>query len=318
MTLNTPSSGMVINWLILITLGVIWGASFLGVEFALTEFGPITLAAGRVSAAALILLVIALVYGDGLPRFQTATDRRTWLHCLGMALFTNVIPFCLLSWGQQFVTSGFAGISMAVVPLFVLPLSHFLVPGELMSRIKIIGFLFGFAGVVLLIGGDKILASAAPSPLMFTAQLACITASSCYAIGSIITRLCPPVSALSFAAAGLTLGGIILIPAALMIEGVPNASFGTAFAGLAYLAIFPTAIATILLTILIRRAGPPFLSLVNYQVPVWAVVIGALVLDEALPSHFLMALAVILTGLFIAQLGRRRVIAASIPNPPAS
>jgi len=317
MTLNTPSSGMVLNWLILITLGVIWGASFLGVELALTGFGPITLAAGRVSAAALILLVIALVYGDGLPRFQTATDRRIWLHCLGMALFTNAIPFCLLSWGQQVVTSGFAGICMAVVPLFVLPLSHFLVPGELMSRIKIIGFLFGFAGVVLLIGGDKILASAAPSALIFAAQLACITASSCYAIGSIITRLCPPVSALSFAAAGLTLGGIILIPVALLVEGLPNASFGTAFAGLAYLAVFPTAIATILLTILVRRAGPPFLSLVNYQVPVWAVVIGALVLDEALPGHFLMALAVILTGLFIAQLGRRRVIAESIPKPPA-
>ena len=70
MTLNTPFSGMVINWLILITLGVIWGASFLGVELALTGFGPITLAAGRVSAAALILLVIALVYGDGLPGFK--------------------------------------------------------------------------------------------------------------------------------------------------------------------------------------------------------------------------------------------------------
>jgi len=318
MTLNTPPSGMVINWLILITLGVIWGASFLGVELALTGFSPITLAAGRVSAAALILLVIALVYGDGLPRFQTATDRRIWLHCLGMALFTNAIPFCLLSWGQQVVTSGFAGISMAVVPLFVLPLSHFLVPDELMSRIKIIGFLFGFAGVVLLIGGDKILASAAPSPLIFAAQIACIMASSCYAIGSIITRLCPPVSALSFAAAGLTLGGIILIPVALLIEGVPNASFDTAFAGLAYLAVFPTAIATILLTILVRRAGPPFLSLVNYQVPVWAVVIGAVVLDEALPGHFLLALAVILTGLFIAQLGRRRAIAESIPKPPAS
>jgi drug/metabolite transporter (DMT)-like permease len=206
---------------------------------------------------------------------------------------------------------------MAVVPLFVLPLSHFLVPGELMNRIKVIGFLFGFAGVVLLIGGNKILASATPTPLMFTAQLACITASSCYAIGSIITRLCPPVSALSFAAAGLTIGGIILIPVALLIEGVPNISFGTAFAGLAYLAVFPTAIATILLTILVRRAGPPFLSLVNYQVPVWAVVIGALVLDEALPGHFLMALAVILTGLFIAQLGRYRVITERIPKPPA-
>ena len=306
MRIPTPTPAMIINWSILITLGAIWGASFLGVELALTGFGPVTIAAGRVSAAGLILVVVAIAYGDGLPHFRTATDRRIWVHCLGMALFTNAIPFCLLSWGQQIVTSGFAGISMAVVPLFVLPLSHFLVPGELMSRIKIAGFLFGFIGVALLIGGDKILVNTTPSPLMFTAQLACITASACYAIGSIITRLCPPVSALSFAAAGLMLGGIILIPAALIIDGVPHLPGGVAFAGLAYLAIFPTAIATILLTVLVRRTGPPFLSLVNYQVPVWAVVIGAIVLDEALPGHFLMALAVILSGLFIAQLGRRR------------
>ena len=66
MTLNAHPSGMVINWLILITLGVIWGASFLGVELALTEFGPITLAAGRVSAAALILL--CLLYTSPSPR----------------------------------------------------------------------------------------------------------------------------------------------------------------------------------------------------------------------------------------------------------
>ena len=60
-------------------------------------------------------------------------------------------------------------------------------------------------------------------------------------------------------------------------------------------------------TILVRRAGPPFLSLVNYQVPVWAVIIGAVILNETLPGHFLMALAVILAGLFISQLGWRRV-----------
>jgi drug/metabolite transporter (DMT)-like permease len=95
---------------------------------------------------------------------------------------------------------------------------------------------------------------------------------------------------------------------ALIFEGVPrNIDFGIALAGLAFLAVFPTAMATILLTILVRRAGPPFLSLVNCQVPVWAVIIGAVILNETLPGHFLMALAVILAGLFISQLGWRRV-----------
>ena len=289
----------------LAALGFIWGGSFLGVEIGLTGFGPVTVAAGRVACAALILLAYAFLFGHGLPRIKTKTDKRIWMHCFGMALFTNALPFSLLSWGQQTVTSGFAGISMAVVPLFVLPLSHFLVPGESLSRVKIIGFLFGFAGVVLLVGGDKIFAGQPQTPMLLTAQFACVAASCCYAIGSIITRLCPPVSTVSYAACGLMLGGLMLVPLAIFIEGVPQAPGIMAIAGIGYLALFPTAVATILLTIVVRRAGPPFLSLVNYQVPIWAVIIGATVLGEALPGHFLMALGIILGGLFISQWRRR-------------
>jgi len=289
----------------LAALGFIWGGSFLGVEIGLTGFGPITVAAGRVAVAALILLAYAYLFGSGLPRIKTKTDKRVWLHCFGMALFTNALPFSLLSWGQQTVTSGFAGISMAVVPLFVLPLSHFLVPGEILSRAKIIGFLFGFAGVVLLVGGDKIFAGQPQTPMLLMAQLACVAASCCYAIGSIITRLCPPVSTVSYAACGLMLGGFMLVPMAIWIEGMPQMPGIMAIFGVGYLAVFPTAVATILLTIVVRRAGPPFLSLVNYQVPVWAVIIGATVLGEALPGHFLMALGIILGGLFISQWRRR-------------
>jgi len=289
----------------LAALGFIWGGSFLGVEIGLTGFGPITVAAGRVAVAALILLAYAYLFGSGLPQIKTKTDKRIWLHCFGMALFTNALPFSLLSWGQQAVTSGFAGISMAVVPLFVLPLSHFLVPGEILSRAKIIGFLFGFAGVVLLVGGDKIFAGQPQTPMLLMAQLACVAASCCYAIGSIITRLCPPVSTVSYAACGLMLGGFMLVPMAIWIEGMPQMPGIMAIFGVGYLAVFPTAVATILLTIVVRRAGPPFLSLVNYQVPVWAVIIGATVLGEALPGHFLMALGIILGGLFISQWRRR-------------
>ena len=65
------------------------GGSFLGVEISLIGFGPITVAAGRVTMAALILLVYTCIFGDGLPRFSSKTDKRVWVHCLGMALFTN-------------------------------------------------------------------------------------------------------------------------------------------------------------------------------------------------------------------------------------
>ena len=291
-----------LNWIMLAALGFIWGGSFLSVEISLAGFGPITVAASRVTIAAITLLLYAYIFGDGLPQISSKKDKRVWLHCLGMALFTNALPFSLLSWGQQTVTSGFAGVSMALVPLFVLPLSHKLVPGEKLSRAKVTGFLFGFLGVVLLIGGGKIFANQSFTPILLLAQIACVTASCCYAIGSVITKLCPPVSTVSYASCGLMLASFMLIPTALWFEGVPKSPNSLAITSIIYLALFPTAIATILLTILVRRAGPPFLSLVNYQVPIWAVVIGAAVLGETLPGHFLIALSVILGGLFISQL----------------
>lgn len=290
-----------LDWGLLGLLGLIWGASFFGVEMALTGLAPLSVAAGRITMAAVLLLCLAYMFGDGLPKFDTPTNRRIWLHCLGMGFFTNALPFSLLSWGQQLVTSGFAGITMAVVPLFVLPLAHFLVPGEFMSRAKIAGFGIGFAGVVLLIGGDRIFTGMVPSDHMFLAQIACVMASICYACGSIITRLCPPINTLSFAATGLLLAAIMLVPVAVAVDGIPNSIPYESALGLLYLAIFPTGVATVLLTIVIRRAGPSFLSLVNYQVPVWAVIIGAVALAEALPGHFVSALVIILAGLAISQ-----------------
>ena len=292
------------DWGLLAALGLIWGGAFLGVELALDSLPPLWVAAGRISLAALLLVGVAYLTGARLPGFRTATQRRIWLHCLGMGLATNAIPFSLLSWGQQLVTSSFAGITMAVVPLFVLPLSHFLVPGERLSPARAAGFLIGFGGVVLLVGGDRVFAPAAASgagSMMLLAQMACVGASCGYACGSIITRLCPPVSTLSFAAGGLLCGALAILPMAFFVHGIPQAVTGISLGGVLFLALLPTGLATILLTMVIRRAGPSFMSLVNYQVPVWAVLIGVSILGEPLPGHFVMALATILIGLAISQ-----------------
>ena len=94
---------------------------------------------------------------------------------------------------------------------------------------------------------------------------------------------------------------VAFLPTAFYFEGIPNAPQIGAIAGILYLAIFPTALATLLLTVLINRAGPSFLSLVNYQVPIWSMFFGAWVLSEALPVRFYIALALILTGMAISQ-----------------
>jgi len=290
----------VVNWLLLLLLGLIWGSSFLAVELALTGFGPITIAAIRISIAAVVLGTISFKMGHGLPPTGTVEGRKIWRHAFGMALFTNAVPFSLLSWAQINVSSGYAGITMAVVPLLVLPLSHFFIPGERLSRQKTLGFLIGFIGVVVLIGPAQILQSGG-GDIENIARITCVLASCCYAIGSIITRLAPNGPQMAFSSAALLIATVLLVPVALVVEGVPAMPNQTALFGVLYLGVFPTALATVILVYVIKAAGPPFMSLVNYQVPVWAVVIGMVVLNETLPGQFVWALVLILIGLGISQ-----------------
>jgi len=294
---NSPGAA---NWAKLLFLGVIWGASFMAVTVALQGFGPMSIAALRIFSAALCLLVLVYAMGIGLPSLRTRDGRAIWACALGMGFFTNALPFSLLSWGQTYVASGFAGVCMAVVPLFVLPLAHVLVPGEQMTLRRTISFLIGFAGVVVLIGLDAF--RSAGTDFESLARLACLGASLCYAIGSIITRLCPQVNMLSLSAAALSCGALIIVPAALWQEGPPqNLPPRDALLAVAYLGLVPTALAQVLLVQVARSAGPAFLSTVNYQVPVWAVLFGALILNESLPPQLFAALALILGGLVLSR-----------------
>ncbi|PWE33667.1 EamA family transporter [Maritimibacter sp. 55A14] len=296
---DTPGPGLT-NWALIAALGVIWGASFMAVSVGLGGFGPFTIAAIRVSLAAVVLLGVVAATGRRLPAPGTREGRKVWLHCAGMGLFSNALPFFLLGWGQQHVASGFAGITMSAVPLLVLPLAHLLVPGERMTLRKGLGFVIGFCGVVLLIGPGALL-DPAEGGTQAIARLACLGAAACYAIGSIITRLCPPVSQIAFGAAALSVASALLVPMALWQEGVPGAVPSSALAAVIYLGLGPTALATLMLVRVIRSAGPSFLSLVNYQVPVWSLIFGALVLSETLPPQFFAALGLILAGLVLSQ-----------------
>lgn len=294
------------DWLLVGFLAAIWGASFMAVSLALAGYGPLIIVAGRITLGAVALLVVARAVGHGLPSVRGAVGRRIWLHVLGMAAFSNALPFFLLSWGQQHVTSGFAGITMAVVPLFTLIFAHVFLEGERLNGRKMLGFMLGIGGVAVLIGPAAFGSTGAA--VENWARFACIVASSSYAAGSIITRLCPPVPLVSLSAAALSAAAVMILPLALIIEGAPALTGGTPLFALIYLGLGPTALATLILVQVIRRAGPTFLIQTNYQVPVWSVIFGTVFLHEALPPQFLAALGLILAGLAVsrARAWRRR------------
>ena len=293
-----------INWFKIAFLAMIWGASFMFVTIALTGVGPLTVVATRLSLGAIFLVVLCVVSGIGLPSLSGENGKKIWVFAVLMGFFSNALPFSLLSWAQLSVASGFAGVCMAVVPLLVLPLAHLLVPGEVMSLRRLIGFLIGTIGVIVLIGPGAFASTG--NNLESLARLACVGAASCYAIGSIATRLCPEVNMLSLSAAALLIASFLTVPLALIYEGIPQDVNTKALIALVYLGILPTGVAQLVLTQVIRDAGPVFMSLVNYQVPIWSVVLGVLVLAEPLPPSMLLAMALILGGVALSQLGALR------------
>jgi len=299
MTARQPNQPGLINWIKLITLGIIWGASFMAVSVALNDMGPMSIAAVRILIGALSVLALIRMMGISLPALSSGEGRIIWFAAAGMGLFSNALPFTLLSWGQTYVNSGFAGVCMAIVPLFVLPLSHVFVPEERMTFRRTLGFSVGFVGVLVLIGLDAF--ASAGTDFESLARIACLAASLCYAIGAIITRLCPQVNMLSLSAAALICGSAMIVPVALWQEGVPSLPSTMPLLAILYLGIFPTAVAQILLVQVARSAGPSFLATVNYQVPVWSVIFGALLLSEAVPPQLFAALALILGGLLLSR-----------------
>jgi drug/metabolite transporter (DMT)-like permease len=290
------------SWALLTALGVLWGGSFTAVGFAVRDIPPITVAAGRLWVAAIALLPLAFLIGGGLPSWRTPTGRRIWLHALGVGIATNALPFSLLSWAQTHVPSTLAGLMMAALPLVVLPLAAAFVPGERMTPGKVGGFLIGFAGVATLFGLDALGALGRGGDIALLAQLACLAAVSGYASGSVISKLCPPVHPVSFAAAALAIGALLILPVVLLAEDPFGAPWSAgAAAAVIGLGLLPTALAMILLLALLKRTGPSFLSLVNYEVPIWAMLFGILLLGETPPDRAGPALVLILGGVAISQ-----------------
>ncbi len=261
------------------------------VSLALRGYGPFTVACARTTLGAIALLSLMIVLRRPLP------TRDALLATALIGPLNTAIPFALLAWGQQYVPSAFAGISMAVLPLLILPLAHFF-SDEKMSLHKFYGVSLGFFGAVLLIGPSALEIGQGYHAL---GQLSCLGATMCYAISSVMTRRCPPIDSITLAAFTLVFGAIWIIPAMLWIEGVPEISDFNSSLAILFLGFVPTAFAAYLRVSVVRTAGSVFMTNVNYQVPLWSVLFGTLILGETLPWRFFAALAIILCGLVISQ-----------------
>lgn len=287
--------------MLLLALVAMWGSSFMFNRIAVASLPPLTVVAGRIGIAALVLVAIVHARGLRLP-----PPGRVWLPFVVIAIIGNAVPFYLITWGQQVVESALAGILMAVMPLATMLLAHFLVAGEHMTRQRAAGFATGFLGIVLLMG-PAALAGVGGEAVRIISQLAVLGGALCYALQSVLTRLMVKGDVMVAAAATLLVAAIIVVPVTLWLEPPWQlTASGGSVAAVLWLGFGPTAIATILYFMLIRSAGPTFMSLVNYLSPGVAVMLGLLVLGEAPRVTAYFGLGLILAGLAISQSRRQR------------
>jgi drug/metabolite transporter (DMT)-like permease len=316
---NVPLSGPgrpgLIDYALLVGLGAIWGASFMLIKIGVESIASWTLTAIRLSIAAAFMVGWAALKHEAFPR----TVGFWWLAFV-TALFGNVLPFILITWGQEQIDSGIAAICVATMPLMTLFIAHFALPDDRLTAPKLIGVSCGLAGLIILVGPAKLL-----QPGSDTVRLLAVTAAAlCYATNAVATRkLLRAEPRYALAAAVMLVAVVITVPLALWIDkpwrlfslsdgGLPS---GSSLTAVIVLGIVQTSIAQIMLFKLIARQGASFFSQVNYFVPVFGVLWGWVALSEQLPAQALMALAVILSGLAIVRVwGEGAAPPAAKPN----
>ena len=288
-----------LGWLLMAVLALIWGGSFVANRQALIALPVLTIVAIRVAGGALALWLWILLRGLPVPR-----GARWLAACAGMGLFNNILPFTLIVWGQQQIPAGLAGILNASTAVFGVLVAAAVFADERLTLPRLAGVILGLAGVVVAIGP----AALAEFDLRSAAQLACLGAALSYGVSGAFGRIMlkgvrPEVSA----AGMLTAASLVLVPAALLVDGLPGAPPSPAtWAALAYLALVASAVAYILFYVVLTIAGAGNLGLVTLLVAPVAIVLGALMFDERLSAGALAGFGLIALGLAVLD-GRIRL-----------
>ncbi len=278
------------EWILLVTLSVLWGGSFFLIEIALKQLPPLTVVLCRVSLAAIALTAVVFLQGKRMP-----VSRKLWREFVVMGTLNNLIPFTLIVWGQTHIDSSLAAILNATTPLFAVILAHFFTPDERLTPRRLVAVLLGLCGVVVLID-PAVLHSLG---LTSFGQIAILGAACAYACAGIYGRRFQNLPPTVTAAGMLTGTTIIMLPLVLLVQPWTfSISAITCWAVLG-LALFSTAIAYLLYFRILAVAGATNLLLVTFLIPVSAIVLGVFVLHEQLQWIDFTGMVLILSSLVV-------------------
>jgi drug/metabolite transporter (DMT)-like permease len=279
-----------IDWLLLVALSILWAGSFLFAKIALADLPPLTLGLGRVALAAAVIAVLIKPLGGGWPR-----DPETWKRFAILATLNNAVPFTLILFGQIHITIGLASILNATSPLFIVLIAHWATQDDRLTFGRALGVAVGFLGVVVLIGPDLL----SEVGTQVWAQLALLGAALFYAFGALYARRMRGHAPVTIAGGQLVMATVLLVPLALAFDGPLAMAQATAgsLAAMAALAVFSTALAYLMYFRVLTRAGATNAMLVTFLIPVSAILLGIVILGEAVVPRQLAGMLTIFLGL---------------------
>ena len=284
------------NWFLLILLSAIWGGAFTLNKMALDSFTPEVIVAGRlISGSVFLVALIYFLY----KRFSINLAQVNYY--LFMSLVGIVIPFIAIITGQKNIDSAMAGILMATMPISTILLSHLFLDDEKMNKQKLIGFIISFLGVFILIYRDDLFIDNSISET-FESQLLVILGATLYAFAAIYGKKYKITDPLS-ASTGTILFATFFMTIYLIFIDQSKPSYSNLLLdmNILLLGVLCTAIATVIYFQILQSEGASFISMMNFLIPLWAILFGIIILNDQFSWNYILGLLVILFGIKLAN-----------------
>jgi drug/metabolite transporter (DMT)-like permease len=275
---------------------LLWGSSWAAVKIGLESIPPLLSLGIRFAIASTILGLIVILKHLVIPK-----EKKFWFLVLTMVLTSFTIPFVLIYFGQIRIASGLASVLFATYPLWVALVSHFLLPKEQITFVRIIGIVIGFLGVVFIFDNA-----------FFSFSLSMVNGIVLIFVGAIIQafglvllrRLGEHAHPITLNFCSMTLSALPLLAASYIFEDYSTIAFTVAaIESLFYLSLFCTVITFVIYFWLAKHVEAVILSLSAFITPVIAVLIGVIIMGEHITHRMYLGSALVLIGVAFASVG---------------
>jgi len=285
-------------YILLLLLIVMWGSSFAALKVSLETIPPLWVMSLRLVIGCLTITTFFLILRKNLP---LTLDFWKWSLIIGFLGFS--VPFSIISWGTQFIPSSLVAILMGANPIITLILAYFFLADNTLTIRMVIGVFLGLLGIILLIGFGNINADLYKAEFIY-GQLAVLTGTFSFALASILLKNLPQEHSFERTLGSLICGSIIGLFLAYFFSNssleIHEISIKSAVS-LTLLGIFSTGIASVIWFKVIALKGPVFLALVNYLIPVWALILGIFLLNEQINFIVGFGLIFITMGIWLIE-----------------